>query len=527
MLYIFSLVRKYQEIITRVAYIAVSVSPFLSLYIFHWINTPEGYIPTGFIQSDMPYYAANGREIFESGNGFSYPNPYDTSPTKPDIYFHWFPWLLGVGIKFFNIDPGILFFVFGIVSSVLCAWLTLIIVEKILPNLQFRYPLFLLVMWGGGVLCLSAVVANLFNSESPSLFTNILRYDPFGGMWFLNWGRNLIYPTEATYHAIVALIWIAVLNQRWWLAVFGTVGLATTHPFSGVQHLLIMIFFLSIVLVIYKSPKITKYWITLSITLVIFLLYYKVFLVSFPEHQAIHKDWSLNWVLPIESIFLAYSPVGILAIMRIIYDRRRLPIEVLFFATCFLTSLLLAKHELFMDSMQPLHFTRGYLWTPLIFIALPFIQRGLISLQQRMSNILFMLISVILASFAIGDNLVFVKLNTNRPLGYYLTFEERNLLTQVNLLDDSGIMLTLNRKLGYLSATYTSVTPYVGHHFLTPKREEKLQNIKYWKANQYDLLEQENIDYILIKIENIPSDFDLSKWDTKLKSKNYILLVKQ
>ncbi|MGE0609633.1 MAG: hypothetical protein AB7O62_21255, partial [Pirellulales bacterium] len=59
---------------------------------FWWINVAhfadpavmlERTVPTGFVQSDQPYYLANGRDIFERGNGFMNPNPYDPRPDAP------------------------------------------------------------------------------------------------------------------------------------------------------------------------------------------------------------------------------------------------------------------------------------------------------------------------------------------------------------------------------------------------------------------------------------------------------------
>src|SRR5439155_21748675 len=90
--------------LARILWPALGVVPFLSIYLAHYAS-PLG-IPTGFIHGDMPYYAANGREIFERGNGLAHPNPYDPDPHAPVIYFHWFTWVLGFAIKKIGIEPG-------------------------------------------------------------------------------------------------------------------------------------------------------------------------------------------------------------------------------------------------------------------------------------------------------------------------------------------------------------------------------------------------------------------------------------
>jgi hypothetical protein len=43
----------------------------------------------------------------------------------------------------------------------------------------------------------------------------MLDYDPFGGFWFLNVGRNLIFTTEAFYHLIfLGGVLLVVRTQR-------------------------------------------------------------------------------------------------------------------------------------------------------------------------------------------------------------------------------------------------------------------------------------------------------------------------
>ena len=61
-----------------VVWILLAVAPFAVIYVAH-LMSPSG-SPTGFIFYDLPSYAANGREVFERGNGFAFPNPYETSP---------------------------------------------------------------------------------------------------------------------------------------------------------------------------------------------------------------------------------------------------------------------------------------------------------------------------------------------------------------------------------------------------------------------------------------------------------------
>jgi hypothetical protein len=52
------------------------------------------------------HYVANGRAVFDRGNGLLYPNPSDADANAPVIYFHWLPWILGAVVTQLSIAPG-------------------------------------------------------------------------------------------------------------------------------------------------------------------------------------------------------------------------------------------------------------------------------------------------------------------------------------------------------------------------------------------------------------------------------------
>src|SRR5438445_9593771 len=127
--------------VARILWPTLGIVPFLSIYLAHYAS-PLG-VPTGFIHGDMPYYAANGREIFERGNGLAHPNPYDPDPQAPVIYFHWLTWILGFGLKKLGLEPGLFFVGIGVIGSMLCSYLTLRLIEARLPKSRHRNVLFL------------------------------------------------------------------------------------------------------------------------------------------------------------------------------------------------------------------------------------------------------------------------------------------------------------------------------------------------------------------------------------------------
>ena len=194
----------------NVFWIVIATLPFAMIYAAHFCSWNGS--PTGFIQLDMPYYAANGREIFERGNGFAYPNPYDPDATAPVIYFHWLVWCIGFGITQVGLDPGFQFVALGAAAGLLMSALTWSLVRHVLGRDEYCVPLFLLTMWGGGLLCAGKLVYNLLTGTPAS--ESLLAFDPGNGLWFLNWGRNLTFPTEATYHRLSAGCWLCCWRPR-------------------------------------------------------------------------------------------------------------------------------------------------------------------------------------------------------------------------------------------------------------------------------------------------------------------------
>lgn len=156
----------------------VILAPLLYWIIYggHFLLQDKSLFPTGFLLGDFPYYSASGREVFENGNGFAYPNPYDSG--SPILYFHWYYTLLGLGIKFFNIDPGHNFLAWGLIGTITTSFLTFEILKNILSKKNFIIPLFLLTMWGGGIFFIVTrllQITRVFDANQSPFFFRPLR----------------------------------------------------------------------------------------------------------------------------------------------------------------------------------------------------------------------------------------------------------------------------------------------------------------------------------------------------------------
>lgn len=476
--------------------VVCGVAPFWSVLVAHVWHGRHG--PSGFIHYDMAYYVANGREIFERGNGIGYCNPYDPSPTAPVIYYHWLPWLFGVGVKLLRIDPGAWFSAIGIVAGLLCGLGTFRLVAAVLPARRCLVPLFLLVMWGGGLFTLAAVVTQL--ATTGGLVADVRRFDPMNGWWFLNWGRNLVFPTEAVYHALVAWAWAGVVRRRPAAAALPVVALAATHPFSGLQHLAIMLAWFSAAAVVPalwppppgRAPSahlrgVRIWWAALAAAAVAFVVYYFVMLPAVPEHAAISRRWALDWVLSPAAMLLAYAPVACLAAARVTRDRRHWQPEKTFFLLAAGVSLALVKHDLFVAPRQPLHFTRGYVWMPLMLLGLPLVQSLAVALLRRTGPALGSLLIALAAVPAVLDNAAWlVTYCRNEGHDIRVAAADREVFAALERLDCRGVLLYAvpDRLIGnYLSATYTSVRPFVGHLHLTPDHDARLAAVQEWIAS--------------------------------------------
>ena len=494
---------------------ALACCPFWLFQIEHFLRFERQ--ATGFILFDMAYYPANGREIFERGNGFGYCNPYDPDPAAPVIYYHWLQWIYGLGIKGFGIDPGLWFLAVGGIGGFLVACLTLRLVEAVLPNRTFRLPLFLLVMWGGGILVGLALLLNLILGL-PLSFA-LLRFDPFVGWWCLNWGRNLVIPTEAVYHACVAAAWLAIIRNRPWVATSFVGLLAATHPFSGIQHLVILGSWLG-----WKSlqqRRLAGPLLTVSGMTAVFLWYYFMYLPSFPEHQAIHEGWSLDWTLPLVSMLAAYLPVAAIAFIRVWQDRRSWQPHMTFFLLAAGLSFLLVHHDWFIAAKQPLHFTRGYVWMPLCLLGLPAIQTWLSGLQQSLGPVLFSTVAAGSFLGAIADNAVWLTTVPRKPEGKHgqvaVPRDVQRAFAFLNETNASGVILVVvpgSFDSNCLAATYTSLVPFIGHPFLTPDYDARVDAAMLWERTGQENQLFQSIDLVIItkQVLDQARPYDFSGW---------------
>lgn len=450
----------------RWLWIILAALPFWALYVQHFLQ-PN---PTGFLQYDQPYYVANGREVFERGNGFSHPNPYDPAPDAPCIYFHWLTWLFGAAVTFGHVDPVVPELIALVVGGLLTSWLTLLLVEHRLPDRRFQTMFFLMAMWGGGAF----VLRGLIRTGIPPRLHDLYAYDPGDGWWFLNWGRNLLLPTEAIYHALVAATWLLVLKRQETAAILLCGVLAATHPFSGLQLMLGLGLWLTLRVVLNRTRIATIRWLLWAGIAAVFGWYYFVFLNQFPQHRALQANWVSTpevWNLSWRAMVLAYAPVGMMALIALMAFRPWTR-ETAFLLVCAVVTAVLIKHDwITAHPHQPIHFTRGYEWLPLFLLSLPMWQAVLCWLADRLPKLVQPIVALIVLAFFCLDNATFLLATSRESLAapQHLTLDQREMFHWMQAHQLDGVLLTPEPAAAYLSAVYTPARPFVGHLFNTPE----------------------------------------------------------
>lgn len=485
----------------------VTLFPFWCLPLAHVLTSPP--TATGFYHEELPYYVANGRAAFERGNGIAHPNPYDPSPDAPCIYAHWFLWLIGGTAVLTNADPGDVLLAVTCFSTVAFGTATWKLVSTRLKPETSPQIYFLMSMWGGGLLVPCGLLASVFGIRDP--ISSALQFDPGKGLWFLNWGRNAVFGTESLYHCLAAFCWISEMQGRRTRGMLCAAALATTHPWSGLQILLILNLWRLVSWVRDRSRS-SLIQLAFAVTaIVLFLGYYRVWLPGFEHHRKLQTVWELDWSLSGVSACLAYCLVAIPASIRLreaFLSSRDMPTresssglsdQERFLICALAVTCGLVFHDRFFSPVQPLHFTRGYLWMPLFLLGLPVIVRWIDELRSKSTIVKWASGFLFVLFFA--DNLAFSAIHAgwlwSREGGYHLERDDQVLIRQLSDKHAGAVVLTEDLNVNYLLPSYGSVRPWIGHMFNTPDYSQRLGICQ-------QIFRSEEI-----QVEAVPGDVDL------------------
>ncbi|MCX6269802.1 MAG: hypothetical protein NTU44_01020 [Bacteroidetes bacterium] len=459
------------------------ITPVILLYLGHFLCFlfQPGLIPTGFLQFDQPFYMAAAREYFDQdGFSFLYSNPADPSIDSPRIYFQLPILLLAVILKLTGLDPGLVLTLFGLVCAWGCAWLGIRFWKDFTAYESFSGHVGLwLFTWGGGLLVLAGFVFSLVHGSKGF---DLFHFDPSQGWWFLNWGRNLVLPLEAFYHLLFLAMIRQIFVKKYYSALFFAAILTVSHPFTGLQALLIFLAWTSLESFVLKNREIPPAIPLLpALLLTADLFYYLGYLNSFPEHRSVYEQWKLKWELSVGSAVFAYCLVALPFFRRIRSIQKFTTFIAQPFPRLLLTwsviSLLLVFHQMIIPAHQPLHFTRGYIWLPFFLLGYPVIRHLLDKILNFNAFRKIFLLTIFLFIFFLDNTAWFLTNIVSQAKGSNLdlTKDKTEVIDYLNTKGDKNtLVISDDARLGYFSIVYTPVRAVYSHWGNTPLAADKV-----------------------------------------------------
>jgi hypothetical protein len=457
----------------------VLFAPALFPYAVHFAVQRPGRLATGFVDYDLPYYMANAREHFDNGKfRFFYSNPYDASYESSAIYVQ--PMTLGLAtfMHLTGLAPNVVFLLFELVAGWVCARVALALYTEVVGLNDWPRRLGLLVFfWGAGLMVLAGIPYSLVTQHTVQ---KVFILDPFDGWWCLNFGRNMVYPTEALYHSLSFGCFLSLLRRRYALAAFLALILSWSHPYSGVEILLILVSWSAFELFFVQQGAVPVGFFAAVLTVLgLHFGYYLVFLTRFPEHRELMKKLALPWLLQAANFLPAYALVGALAA----WSFRRLELARTFFADArnrffliwFIVAFALANHEFAIKPMQPLHFTRGYIWTPLFLMGTTALIDLFKTLRSRGGPLFGKLAVGAVVAVLLLDNTVWLgsfawQAAHGRPSKDWTVTEDQLALYRWLSLPENhrAFVITADHDVAFLTSTYTPLRSWMGHVMHTP-----------------------------------------------------------
>jgi hypothetical protein len=448
-------------------------SPIILFFLANLFYHNSDLVSTGFIQYDNVTYAGNSIQYtWTEHKSIFYANRLNDSHTYTPIYFN--PQLLILaGLFKLGIPPGIAMMLFTLFSAILFFRIVIAIYDLIKPGKEYRTLNIVLFSWGGGVLCASGMLLHVTGRITGDIWNSLFALDPAHGWWGLNAGRSLFFSLEAWYHALFFATILFILKKKWSLAATLLMMLCLSHPFSGIELLLILLTWLGVEIFINRKKVPAYFIISVCILLGFHLWYYLVYLNSFPEHHSVFQQYGLNWRYRFYHFIPAYFITGFLLVIawriegfRSFFSKSHNRL----FICWGLVAFTLANHELFIRPMQPIHFTRGYVWSALFLAGLP----GLQYLWKYFSKKKAMLIyfSAFFLLF-VSDNLLWIWKNSRRvnepSLISHITREQEEV---VNLLSKQAsyndLIVGSDEVIPYLASVRTKSNIWISHPYNTP-----------------------------------------------------------
>jgi hypothetical protein len=438
----------------------------------------RGEVFQGELQYDQYYYLASARELFERGNGFAYPNPYDEDPGAPVLYAHLYPLLVGwisraSGLAV--VPSGYLVRLLGGAALAISLWR---LVGVFFPERRDRRASFWVLLLSGGLVWLEAL-RRLLLAGGPWTIEGIGRTfaksDIAGGWWLQDVLRNFFYGTETVYHALAFRLLYALAAGRPRQACGTLLLLLFAHPFTGLQFATITLAWIATERLDSRRGLPLVPLLVTCAGIGAFLYYNLVWLPGFPSHAEIVERWrrvgEYSGPLPFLRVYAPWIflfPAGLAAAKAPGPARPAWRLLVVAFAV---TAVFMNHHWVLGKErpFQPLHFSHAYLFLPIVLLTLGWALRS-----PRIGGALRRgpALAALLPLLAI-DNLLFLPVAHSLAKMMTLPAPQARALDRIAEMRPEQTVLSSQKFLSYLLPTLSPHRVILGHRHLTPRLEER------------------------------------------------------
>ena len=458
------------------------ITPVIFLYTLHWFYHDSNHQPTGFIQWEHMVYMLTAKEYFTGHAGFLYSWPILNDFQTTTVFFQPQNFVLGYAWKWLQWNPGTIITLFGFIFALLTAKKTIDLFDQILPRTPFKKTLIVLFCWGGGLLSLSGSLLHMiyFKGSLSTITDHMFFLDPANGSWCLNFGRTLIYPLEAYYHFLFMSCILLALQKKFRTCFLLILLLIVSHPYTSIEIIAILLSWLTVEIFYFKNPVIKKtYLFYLGTAFIIYFFYYGIILNHFPIYRAINKANALDWGYKAWHFVPAYAFVWLLSFISI----RNIPAlkkhcsnsTSRLFLLWGIVTFLLSIHGFALKPVQPIHFTRGYVYAGFFLFGIPALQVLLRKLSGwGWKGYALIITGSILFLF---DNISWfgTALLEKNQSGVYFTNAEIQVIDYFKAKKETGIVIgsEKNYELNAGVQLYSSFKGWIPHPFLTLDIQEK------------------------------------------------------
>lgn len=374
----------------------IAVLSFVGFIHFHATQVPPEKQLLGLLDMDTLVYYACAREWWENGKGLFYPSPYSAEKDTPAIYSH-LGFLLaalvwhGADLSLYAVDQGIRL-LFGISMLVLAAWTFRTLLPRRSACHFLSVTAAVVLVCGGGLAWLLALLGGVQNTlilwhnnelEKPPLqylLSDFPEAFVAAEKGYGDWGGSLVrilpLSFECFYHTLFFATFLLVAFRRYACAAAGLFLTWWAHPFTGIEAGFILSTFLTAEVLLQRGRKsrLLVAWGLSVLINAVFLGYYGVYLPRFPEHVSVEEQMRRFSSTMQPHLFLpAYGAFAFLLLPALYLGWKqrwyRRPADRLMWIWTACVLFLVFHDRVLPVSFQPMHFTRGYLYYPLVYFA--------------------------------------------------------------------------------------------------------------------------------------------------------------